>query len=186
MFRLPSDNICFIFVPVMFCLYPFQNWGKFFIFMEWLHTIIVLFQIYEAWETDKIISVELWRNLSLCLIAVAAISLILLGDFRWTIQNFDLASYFHKIRLTVMVVTCILATLVDLVRAPFYLSISLSSLTLFVLLSFLPSLPAFTLTPLCISILLLSVHQAFLYNNNSLSYIFIYCPYLNIFYIFPL
>jgi len=55
--------------------------------------------IYEAWETDKIISVELWRNLSLCLIAVAAISLILLGDFR----------------LTVMVVTCILATLVDLI-----------------------------------------------------------------------
>jgi len=55
--------------------------------------------IYEAWETDKIISVELWRNLSLCLIAVAIISLALLGDFR----------------LTVMVVTCILATLVDLV-----------------------------------------------------------------------
>ena len=72
-------------------------------------------QIYEAWETDKIISVELWRNLSLCLIAVAAISLILLGDFRWTIQNSDLVSHFHKIRLTVMVVTCILATLVDLV-----------------------------------------------------------------------
>jgi len=55
--------------------------------------------IYEAWETDKIISVELWRNLSLCLIAVAIISLALLGDFR----------------LTVMVVTCILATLVDLI-----------------------------------------------------------------------
>ena len=96
----------------------------------------MLFQIYEAWETDKIISVELWRNLSLCLIAVAAISLILLGDFRWTIQNFNLASYFHKIRLTVMVVTCILATLVDLVRAPFYLSISLRSFALLYLAIF--------------------------------------------------
>ena len=42
-----------------------------------------LMQIYEAWETDKIISVELWRNLSLCLIAVAIISLALLGDFRY-------------------------------------------------------------------------------------------------------
>merc|ERR1712066_118231 len=55
--------------------------------------------IYEAWETDKIISVELWRNLSLCLFAVAGVSLLLLGDFR----------------LTVMVVACILATLVDLI-----------------------------------------------------------------------
>ena len=41
-------------------------------------------QIYEAWETDKIISVELWRNLSLCLFAVAGVSLLLLGDFRYT------------------------------------------------------------------------------------------------------
>ena len=54
---------------------------------------ITVLQIYEAWETDKIISVELWRNLSLCLIAVAIISLILLGDFRWTIQT-SLWNYF--------------------------------------------------------------------------------------------
>ena len=82
-----------------------------------------LMQIYEAWETDKIISVELWRNLSLCLIAVAIISLALLGDFRyvddtalsqslWPNFGITLPSCF---RLTVMVVTCILATLVDLV-----------------------------------------------------------------------
>ena len=45
--------------------------------------IMIAFQIYEAWETDKIISVELWRNLSLCLFAVAGVSLILLGDIRW-------------------------------------------------------------------------------------------------------
>jgi len=55
--------------------------------------------IYEAWETDSIISVELWRNLSLCLLAVGGVSLLLLGD----------------IRLTLMVVTCILATIVDLI-----------------------------------------------------------------------
>lgn len=56
-------------------------------------------QIYEAWETDSIISVELWRNLSLCLLAVGGVSLLLLGD----------------LRLTLMVVTCILATIVDLI-----------------------------------------------------------------------
>jgi hypothetical protein len=55
--------------------------------------------IYAAWETDLIISVELWRNLSLCLLAVAGVSLLLLGD----------------LTLTLMVVVCILATLVDLV-----------------------------------------------------------------------
>ena len=48
--------------------------------------IMIAFQIYEAWETDKIISVELWRNLSLCLFAVAGVSLILLGDIRWVMM----------------------------------------------------------------------------------------------------
>ena len=54
-------------------------------------------QIYEAWETDKIISVELWRNLSLCLIAVATISLALLGDFRYVAHNVSVTfpSYFN-------------------------------------------------------------------------------------------
>ena len=48
--------------------------------------MMIAFQIYEAWETDKIISVELWRNLSLCLFAVAGVSLILLGDIRWVMM----------------------------------------------------------------------------------------------------
>ena len=51
-----------------------------------LMRIMIVFQIYEAWETDKIISVELWRNLSLCLFAVAGVSLILLGDIRWVMM----------------------------------------------------------------------------------------------------
>ena len=53
-------------------------------------------QIYEAWETDKIISVELWRNLSLCLFAVAGVSLLLLGDFRYTRSDPDLVITFKR------------------------------------------------------------------------------------------
>ena len=53
--------------------------------MVLMRIMMIAFQIYEAWETDKIISVELWRNLSLCLFAVAGVSLILLGDIRWVI-----------------------------------------------------------------------------------------------------
>ena len=53
-------------------------------------------QIYEAWETDKIISVELWRNLSLCLFAVAGVSLMLLGDFRYTRSDPDLVITFKR------------------------------------------------------------------------------------------
>ena len=54
--------------------------------MVLMRTMMIAFQIYEAWETDKIISVELWRNLSLCLFAVAGVSLILLGDIRWVMM----------------------------------------------------------------------------------------------------
>ena len=61
-------------------------------------------QIYEAWETDKIISVELWRNLSLCLFAVAGVSLMLLGDFRYTRSDPDFVIIFNLSHVTDIVV----------------------------------------------------------------------------------
>ena len=36
----------------------------------------VLCQIYQAWETDSIISLELWRNLGLALLAVGLVSVL--------------------------------------------------------------------------------------------------------------
>ena len=61
-------------------------------------------QIYEAWETDKIISVELWRNLSLCLFAVAGVSLLLLGDFRYTRSYPDFVNTFKLFHVTDIVI----------------------------------------------------------------------------------
>ena len=61
-------------------------------------------QIYEAWETDKIISVELWRNLSLCLFAVAGVSLMLLGDFRYTRSDPNFVITFNLSYVTDIVV----------------------------------------------------------------------------------
>merc|ERR1719508_534512 len=55
--------------------------------------------IYQAWETDAIISVELWRNLGMAMLAVGFVSLSMLGN----------------IRLCLMVLACVMLTLVDLV-----------------------------------------------------------------------
>ena len=56
-------------------------------------------QIYQAWETDSIISLELWRNLGLALLAVGLVSLVMLGNFY----------------LCLMVMACVMLTLVDVV-----------------------------------------------------------------------
>ena len=55
--------------------------------------------IYQAWETDTIISQELWRNLGLALGAVGVVSLVMLGD----------------VYLCIMVMACVMLTLVDVV-----------------------------------------------------------------------
>lgn len=55
--------------------------------------------IYQAWETDSIISLELWRNLALALLVVGVVSFSMLGDFS----------------LCLMVMACVMLTLVDLV-----------------------------------------------------------------------
>ena len=55
--------------------------------------------IYQAWETDSIISQELWRNLGLALGAVGVVSLVMLGD----------------VYLCIMVMACVMLTLVDVV-----------------------------------------------------------------------
>merc|ERR1711915_291440 len=55
--------------------------------------------IYQAWETDSIISLELWRNLALALMVVGIVSFSMLGN----------AS------LCLMVMACVMLTLVDLV-----------------------------------------------------------------------
>ena len=57
------------------------------------------FQIYQAWETDSIISQELWRNLGLALGAVGVVSLVMLGN----------------LYLCLMVMACVMLTLVDVV-----------------------------------------------------------------------
>ena len=58
-----------------------------------------ILQIYQAWETDSIISGELWRNLGLALGAVGAVSLVMLGN----------------LQLCLMVMACVMLTLVDVV-----------------------------------------------------------------------
>jgi len=55
--------------------------------------------IYQAWETDSIISLELWRNLALAMIVVGVVSFTMLGNFS----------------LCLMVMACVMLTLVDLV-----------------------------------------------------------------------
>jgi len=55
--------------------------------------------IYQAWETDSIISYELWRNLGLALGAVGMVSLVMLGNFY----------------LCILVMACVMLTLVDVV-----------------------------------------------------------------------
>jgi len=62
-------------------------------------TAFVQSPIYQAWETDAIISFELWRNLGMALFAVGLVSLAMLGN----------------LRLCSMVMTCVMLTLVDLV-----------------------------------------------------------------------
>ena len=72
--------------------------------MVLMRILMIAFQIYEAWETDKIISVELWRNLSLCLFAVAGVSLLLLGDFRYTRSDPNFVTTFKLFHVTDIVV----------------------------------------------------------------------------------
>jgi len=55
--------------------------------------------IYQAWETDSIISLELWRNLALALMVVGIVSFTMLANFS----------------LCLMVMACVMLTLVDLV-----------------------------------------------------------------------
>ena len=59
----------------------------------------VLAPIYQAWETDAIITTELWRNIGMAMIAVGFVSLLFLGN----------------IKLCLMVMACVILTLVDLV-----------------------------------------------------------------------
>ena len=52
--------------------------------------------MYISWETDRIIGLELWRNMGLCLICVFLLTLLLLAD----------------IKICFLVMTCVLFTMV--------------------------------------------------------------------------
>ena len=52
--------------------------------------------VYISWETDRIIGLELWRNMGLCLICVFLLTLLLLAD----------------IKICFLVMTCVLFTMV--------------------------------------------------------------------------
>eukprot|EP00095_Tigriopus_kingsejongensis_P005354 maker-scaffold34_size539781-snap-gene-1.9 protein:Tk05354 transcript:maker-scaffold34_size539781-snap-gene-1.9-mRNA-1 annotation:"hypothetical protein DAPPUDRAFT_306990" len=56
-------------------------------------------KVYAAWETDEVISFELWRNLALAMVCVFIITLVLLAN----------------VKICLMVLSCICLTLVDMV-----------------------------------------------------------------------
>ncbi len=56
-------------------------------------------QVYAAWETDEVIGRELWRNLGLAMVAVFAVTLLLLAD----------------LKICCLVLLCVVLTLVDVV-----------------------------------------------------------------------
>ena len=76
---------------------------------------LLLVQVYAAWETDQIISQELWRNILLALVCVTIVVLMLLANFRICLLVIlaivftltDIVGFLHFWDITIDIVSCI-------------------------------------------------------------------------------
>ena len=80
-----------------------------------LQNAFTFVKVYAAWETDKIIGFELWRNVGLAIMCVFVITLILLANIKIclmvlgivVITLIDIVGFLHFWNITIDIISCI-------------------------------------------------------------------------------
>ena len=80
-----------------------------------LQDVFTFVKVYAAWETDRIIGFELWRNVGLAILCVFVITLILLANLKICLMVLgivvitltDIVGFLHFWDITIDIISCI-------------------------------------------------------------------------------